>query len=87
MSDMLHIASVVVQHRPEAAAGLDAALAGLSGLELAVREGSQSIVICESADERTLIDRIESLRSIAGVIGVSLVHHHAESRQSLYEEM
>ncbi len=87
MSTMLHIASFVVHHRPEAAARVDAALASLAGTELALREGGRSVVLCEDEDERGLLDRIEALTRVDGVLSVCLVHHHAESRHRLYEEL
>lgn len=87
MSGLLHIASFVIHHRPECATTLDVALAALPDTELALREGGRSIVLCESADEGALLDRIESLNRIDGVIGVSLVHHHAESRDALLQEL
>lgn len=82
-----HIASFLVQHRPEAAAALDAAIACLPGTELALREGGRSVLLGEGADERALLDRIEGLREVPGVIAVSLVQHHAEPRESLEEEV
>jgi len=33
------------------------------------------------------MDRIEALRALPGVLGVSLVHHHAEDRNTLLEEL
>ncbi len=87
MSTLLHIASVVVQHHTDAASLLDRALASLPGVELALREGGRSVVLCESTDEGGLMDRMESLRGVEGVIGVNLVHHHAEDANVLYEEV
>jgi len=82
----LHIASFVVQHRPEAAAALDAAVGALPGVEVALREGGRSVLLCEAGDERQLLDRVEGLREVTGVIGICLVHHHAEPLESLEEE-
>jgi periplasmic nitrate reductase NapD len=87
MNDLLHIASFVIQHRPEAAAVLDAALAAMPDTELALRDGGRSIVLCEGNDEAGLVTRMESLRDIDGVMVVNLVHHHAESRESLLQEI
>lgn len=87
MSELLHIASLVVHHRPEAAPELDAALALLPEVELALREGGRSVLLCESGDEGGLMDRIEALRALPGVFGVSLVHHHAEDRTTLLQEI
>ncbi|MCB1629808.1 MAG: chaperone NapD [Xanthomonadales bacterium] len=87
MSALVHIASFVVQHQPAGAAALDQALHGQSMIELVVREGPRSVLLCESADERELIDQIDRLRQLEGVLAVSLVHHHAESAPSLQEEI
>jgi nitrate reductase NapD len=73
-----HIASLLVQHRPESADLLDAYLAGCPELEVAVREGSRSIVLCETGAPRTLMDRIDGLNAVKGVMSVSLVYHHVE---------
>lgn len=86
MTDQLHIASFVVHHRPEASERLDAALSTLDGAELALRKAGRSIVLCEGEDEAGLIDRMDALNRIDGVLSVCLVHHHAEPRHSLYEE-
>jgi periplasmic nitrate reductase NapD len=87
MSALLHIASFVVQHHPQATAALDAALATLPDTELALRDHGRSIVLCESTEARALLDRIETLRELPGVVGVNLVHHHAEDRARLLEEI
>lgn len=87
MSALLHIASFVVHHRIEAAAALDAALAELPETDLALRSEGRSIVLCEGASEAEVTARIESLRDVDGVLGVSLVYHHAEPRDHLMEEM
>ncbi|MBB5015044.1 chaperone NapD [Rehaibacterium terrae] len=87
MSALLHIASFVVHHRPEAAAALDAALARLSGIELALRGDGRSVLLCEGDSETALLDRVEVLRALDGVIGVSLVYHHAEPCEALIREI
>ncbi|WP_454830991.1 chaperone NapD [Pseudoxanthomonas wuyuanensis] len=79
----VHIASLVVQHRQEAAAALGAAIAGCAALDLAVAGEFRSIVLCESDDQYALIDHIEALRAVTGVLNVSLVYHHAEPRAAL----
>jgi len=87
MDSVLHIASFIVHHRPESAAALDAAIAIEPMIELAVRDGGRSVLLCEAEDERGLMDQIDALRLMDGVMGVSLVHHHAESKQSLQKEI
>lgn len=87
MSGILHIASLLVHHRPDAAARLDALLQTLPGADLALREGGRSIVLCEGEEESTVLDCIDALHALDGVIGVGLVHHHAERTERLMEEI
>ncbi|MGY6520033.1 MAG: chaperone NapD [Lysobacteraceae bacterium] len=87
MSALLHIASVVVHHRPDAVAALRGAVAGCPGAELALSEGGRSVVLLEGAAESALLDAMDRLRDVAGVIGVSLVHHHAEPEDQLLMEV
>ena len=84
---LCHIASFVVLHAPEAAPALDAHVACLPGFEIAVRAGSRSVLLCESEDERALLDRVEALRAVPGVIAITLVHHHLEAAERLAKEI
>ena len=83
-NDELHIASFVVQHREDAAGGLAAHIAATGGLELAIAGGFRSVVLCECADQYAIVDRVDALRALPGVLNVSLVYHHAEPREALY---
>lgn len=83
----LHIASFVVQHRPDAAAALAAKIQESGDMELA-REGEfRSIVLCECENQYAILDRIDELRAIPGVLNVLLVYHHAEPREALEAPM
>ncbi|MGO4222974.1 chaperone NapD [Lysobacter sp. TAF61] len=79
----VHIASFVVQHRGEAASALATWIAASDDMELARSEGTRSIVLCECADQYGLLDRIEALRAVPGVLNVLLVYHHAEPGEAL----
>jgi nitrate reductase NapD len=79
----LHIASFVVQHRREAAAMLADTIAASEGLELARAGDVRSIVLCECEQARAVLDRIDALRAVPGVLNVSMVYHHAEPREAL----
>lgn len=81
----VHIASLLVRHRPDAAAAVDACIAASDELELARRDGSCSIVLCESAAPHTLVDRIDDLQAQDGVLSVVLVYHHVEAAGHLRE--
>lgn len=87
MTAVLHIASLLVQHQPEAAQALDGLLASLPGAELALRECSRSVVLCEGPDEAGLLAAMDAMAALPGVVGVSLVHHHAEPLHELLKEI
>ncbi|WP_206861725.1 chaperone NapD [Lysobacter changpingensis] len=79
----IHIASLVVQHRAEAGEALAAHVAADDALELALQGGTRSVVVCECADQYAVLDRIDALRALPGVLNVALVYHHAEPREAL----
>lgn len=85
--DEIHIASFVVQHRDDAGAALAAMVGVHADLELAVPGPTRSVVLCESADRHAVMDRIEQLKDVPGVLNVLLVHHHAEPRHALDEPL
>ena len=53
-----------------------------SGCEVAVSDapGGQLIVVVEAEDSETLIQTIESVRNVEGVLAVSLVYHQQEEQ-------
>ena len=79
----IHIASFVVQHRIEASATIDEYIAAHDDLDLAVRAQTRSVVLCECPDQYAVLDRVDALRALPGVLNVALVYHHAEPREAL----
>lgn len=79
----VHIASFVVQHRDDAHAALQQAIDTHPELDMAIRDQTRSVVLCESEDSHVLMDRIDMLRAVPGVLNVLLVYHHAEPREEL----
>ncbi|MCC8363732.1 periplasmic nitrate reductase subunit alpha [Lysobacter sp. A6] len=75
----MHLTSLVVQHRPDAIGPLTEAIAASDDLQLARTDSTRSIVVCESDEAGAVLDRIEHMRAVPGVLNVLLVHHHAES--------
>lgn len=87
MNTEWHIASFIVTARQERmAAVIDAALK-LPQTELAAQDSSKLVLVLEGAHRGELMDRIDTLRDIEGVITVNLVYHHAEDKNALEEEM
>ena len=79
----IHIASVVVQHREDAASTLEAYIAAAADVELALRGATRSVVLCECGDQYAVLDRMDALRALPVVLNVALVYHHAEPRDAL----
>ena len=83
VADEIHIASFVVQHRAEAADALAAHIAFSGDMELALRGELRSVVLCECANQYALLERVDAVRALPGVLNVALVYHHAEPGESL----
>lgn len=82
-TDEVHIASFVVQHRADASDALTAHVAAATDMEIALAGEIRSVVLCECADQYAILDRIDALRALPGVLNVALVYHHAEPRDAL----
>ncbi|WP_125076960.1 chaperone NapD [Pseudoxanthomonas sp. SGT-18] len=83
--DEVNIASFVLQHRADALPALRAAVAAEPALELAIVGDTRSVVLCETADRYRVMDLVERLREVPGVLNVLLVYHHAEPSAALDE--
>jgi nitrate reductase NapD len=84
----LHVAGVLVHARPDALAGLERAVQSIEGAEVyqASPEG-RVVVILEGPDTRTLLDAMDHLRALPGVVNVSLAYQHAEPLAAMQEEI
>ncbi len=81
--DEAHIVSFVVYHRAEAAPALRDAVAALAGAELAAQEETRAILLHECGGTRELLDCMDAVQAVPGVIGLNLVYHHAGPRSAL----
>ncbi|PIQ37860.1 MAG: nitrate reductase formation protein NapD [Lysobacterales bacterium CG17_big_fil_post_rev_8_21_14_2_50_64_11] len=87
MTEILHIASFIVRHREPGASALDDFLTGAPQMQCVARADGRSIVLCEGESETELMQAIDALQALQGVLGVSLVYHHAEPRDELLQEI
>lgn len=85
MEDEVHIASFVVHHRPDAAGALGRLVEARPGAEIAAQEETRAILLHECDGTRELLDCMEAVQAVPGVIGVNLVYHHAGPRSALEE--
>src|SRR5689334_22258856 len=80
MDDEIHIASFIVRHQPAATEAIDRLADGWPGLEVAAREEGRCILLHECGGTRRLLDCIDAVQALPGVVSVNLVYHHAEPR-------
>ena len=85
MDDEVHIASFVVNHLADARAELARIVAAHDGAEIAAQEETRAILLHECGGTRELLDCMEAVQAVPGVIGVNLVYHHAGPRSALDE--
>lgn len=83
MTDEVHIASLVVRHRPDAASAIERWVLSCPGLEVAGQEVACSILLYEGSGTRELMEYIDAGQASPGVISVNLIYHHVESREAL----
>ncbi|EJO8637555.1 chaperone NapD [Escherichia coli] len=76
------VCSLVVQAKSERISDISTQLNAFPGCEVAVSDApsGQLIVVVEAADSETLIQTIESVRNVEGVLAVSLVYHQQEEQ-------
>jgi nitrate reductase NapD len=76
----LHVSSLAIRVRPEQLAAVCAAIPGLEGAEVHLASPSGKIVVTlETGTERQVLDRIEAIRALPGVLTVALVYHRIDS--------
>ena len=73
-----HCASLVVRHRADALPAIAAAVEQASGLEIALRGETSSVLLQESEGTAGLMDNIALVESVPGVYAVNLIYHHIE---------
>jgi nitrate reductase NapD len=78
-SDTLHIASMLIQARPEHLDKVERSLSKLPGLESHGTAGTGKLIITlETANDTALVDTISQIEHTEGVITASLVYHHMD---------
>lgn len=78
-----HISSLLVMYRQESLPTLEAFVAAHPSLDIAASGDSRCVVLCETHDQRALMDLIDALGLLPGIVNVSLIYHHAEPRAEL----
>lgn len=82
MHNSWQVCSLIVQVKNEQVGTVTTALNQLTGCEVAIRspETGKLIVVVESEHSSTLLDTIDSVRNVDGVLAVSLVYHQQDEQ-------
>jgi nitrate reductase NapD len=80
MLDECHISSLVVHVRPEREAEVSARIGRLAGAEVLPRQiAGKLIVTLETASTAEIVERLNAIHDLRGVISAALIYHHWES--------
>ena len=78
MARELHISSLVVHARPEAVPAIRPAMAGLPGIEVHAEANGKLVVTLETESEQTIVEHLNTISLLDGVLAATLVFHHFE---------
>jgi periplasmic nitrate reductase NapD len=87
MTELRHIASLVLRARPEAVQGVRQALAETTGAEIHAADGGKLVVTLETANESELAEEMTRLGLLDGVLSAVLVYHEVAAAEDLEENI
>jgi len=83
----VHIASFVAYARPEAAEAVARSIAATGIAEVARRdERGRMVVLVEASTSARVLDTMDAIRALDGVLAVHLAYQHAEPESSMQEK-
>lgn len=84
----VHIAGVLIQVRPEHAHDVCVAVSLLPQAEVSYHTPDGRIVaVLEASSARGVVQQLDGLRSLKGVLDVALVYQHAEAEEEMNKEI
>ena len=88
MTREVHIASCVVYARPEA---IERTIASMREARLAEVHATDPrgriVIVLEGPGDASIVDAIEAIRALPGVLAVHLVYQHCEEEKALQEAL
>jgi len=88
MNNETHISSLIVYARPGSDAVVADALGRFAGVEIhAAGAAGKIIITLECPAAAVVMDTVEQINRIPGVVNAVLVYHHCESSEALEEEV
>ena len=87
-TDEEHIVSVILHGRPEHRLAIELAMDTLAGVERVVQdELGKYVLVIGAPTARQVMQQIEALQTIEGVLSATLVAHHTEASEYLNQEI
>ena len=84
----VHIAGVLIHVRPEHADDVCVAISLLPNAEISHRTPDGRIVaVLEAGSARGVVQQLDGVRALRGVLNVALVYQHAEAEEDINKEM
>jgi nitrate reductase NapD len=88
MTTHIHIASFILLTQPAATNAVCERIAALSAIEIVARDAGGKVVLLIEADhERRVADLADCIRDLDGVLSLSMVEHHVDTREAMSEEI
>ncbi|MCV0428599.1 MAG: chaperone NapD [Roseibium sp.] len=79
MSEIVHIASLLVQALPDKRASIESGIERLDGAEVAhADDQGRLIVTVETASEAQIVQALTEIQLLTGVVSASLVYHQTD---------
>ncbi len=86
--DEEHIVSVIVHARPESKATIEHVMDNLTGVERITQdEMGKYVLVISAPTARQVMERIEDIQDVEGVLNAAMVAHHTESATVLDEQI
>jgi periplasmic nitrate reductase NapD len=79
MSELVHIASLLVHAIPEKRADVENSILGFEGAEVAhAEEDGRLIVTVETSSEANIVQTLTDIQLLNGIVSASLVYHQTD---------
>ncbi len=81
-----HIVSVIVHVLPDRWSGVEQSIYQLDDVELVAKdEHGKTVLLISAPTARAVMEKIETIQDLDGVLNAAMIAHHAESAESLNE--
>jgi len=87
MSQEYHVTSLVVHAAPKVLQQVEASIRSLMGADIhAVTPEGKLVVTLEGSSQRAILDNVEAINALSGVLSASLIYHQVAPLEQESEE-